>query len=190
MPPVLRAFVAIPIPEMVTDFLQRIQKRLDLPGVNVRWVKTANIHLTLKFLGDIESSTVGQVADQLDIAVGSTPSFQLNASGFGVFPNRRQVRILWVGLGGDVGCLKTARDAIEKRMGMLGHKKERRRFKPHLTIGRARNRIDGQVFGSSLDELTDIASDSFQVDRIMLIQSVLKPTGAEYTPLHVSHLVN
>ena len=187
MSPALRAFVAIPIPAMVTDFVHQIQKRLDSPAVNVRWVKTGNLHLTLKFLGDVDPSSVGAIADQIDAVADATAPFELNASGFGGFPNQRRARVLWVGLVGDVECLKATWETLEKNLVRVRYKRENSRFSPHLTIGRTRRRIDLQTLGLSLDALTDMTSDSFKVDRLLLIKSVLKPTGAEYTPLHVSH---
>jgi len=187
MSPALRAFVAIPVPAMVTDFVHQIQKRLDSPAVNVRWVRADNLHLTLKFMGDVDPSSVGVIADQMDAVAHATAPFELNASGFGGFPNQRRARVLWVGLGGDVGCLKATWEMLEKGLAKVSFNREKRRFNPHLTIGRTRRRIDLQTLGLSLDALADMTSDSFKVDRLLLIKSVLKPTGAEYTPLHVSH---
>jgi 2'-5' RNA ligase len=184
----LRAFIAIPVPETVTEYLHQVQKRLDAPEVNIRWVKSGNIHLTLKFLGDIDPSSVGAIADQMDAVAGARLPFELNASGFGVFPNQRRARVLWVGLGGGVACLASLWEALEMGLATIGIKRDKRRFNPHLTIGRSRRRFDVQMLGASSVRLADMTSDSFNVDRLLLIKSVLKPTGAEYTPLHVSHL--
>ncbi|MBC2710611.1 MAG: RNA 2',3'-cyclic phosphodiesterase [Desulfosarcina sp.] len=184
----LRAFVAVPIPDAVAVFLQQIQVRLQSPGMNVRWVATKNIHLTLKFLGDIDPSRVPAVAAQMDTAAGSVPSFSLEAMGVGVFPNLRNARVLWVGLGGDLDRLRAIQTTLESDLESVGFRKETRRFHPHLTIGRTRQRVDAETIGASLEPLKDVASDSFRVDRLMLFNSILKPAGAEHTLLHTSRL--
>lgn len=183
-----RAFVAVPIPDAVAVFLQQVQARLHFPGRNIRWVATENIHLTLKFLGDIDPSRVPAVAAQMDAAAGMTPSFSLKAGGVGVFPNLRHARVLWVGLTGDLQRLKAIQATLESALESLGFGRESRDFHAHLTIGRTRQRIDAKKIGASLEPLKDAASDSFRVDRLVLFKSVLKPAGAEYTLLHTSHL--
>jgi RNA 2',3'-cyclic 3'-phosphodiesterase len=184
----LRAFVAIPIPDRVTVFLRQSQARLRLPEMNVRWVAAKNIHLTLKFFGDIDSSRISAVAAQMDAVAGMTRPFSLAAEGVGVFPNLRRARVLWVGLTGDLDRLKAIQAALESGMESIGFRRESRDFGAHLTIGRIRHRMDARMIGASLDYLKDAASDFFRVDRLMLFKSVLKPNGPEYSQLHTSHL--
>ncbi len=185
----LRAFVAAPIPDAVAVFLQQIQARLQSPKMKIRWVATTNIHLTLKFLGDIDPSRVAAVTAQMDAAAGSIPSFSLVAKGVGVFPNLRNARVLWVGLAGDCDRLRTIQASLESGLKSVGFSKAPRNFRAHLTIGRTRQRIDAQTISASLEPLKDVASDSFRVDRLTLFKSILKPAGAEYTLLHSSHFM-
>ena len=184
----LRTFVAVPIPDAVALFLEQMQGQLQLPGMNVRWVAVKNIHLTLKFLGNIDPSMVSAVAAHMDASAEMNPSFSLIAKGVGVFPNRRNARVFWVGLAGELDRLKTLQATLESGLESVGFKKESRDFSAHLTIGRTRRRVDAQTIGALLEPLKDESSDSFRVDRLMLFKSVLRSPGAEYTLLHTSHL--
>jgi len=183
-----RAFVAVVVPDEVVVFLRQIQAQLQLPGMNIRWVAAKNIHLTLKFLGDIDPSRVPEVAAQMDAAAGRAPSFSLAAKGVGVFPNLRRARVLWVGLAGDLDRLKAIQATLESGLESVGFRRESRNFGAHLTIGRIRHRTDAEIINASLGQLKDTASDRFRVDRLVLFKSILYPNGPEYTQLHASNL--
>jgi 2'-5' RNA ligase len=156
--------------------------------MNIRWVTSKNIHLTLKFLGDIDLSRMDAVATQMDTCAGSMPTFFLRADGVGVFPNLRHARVLWVGLNGDLERLRSMQANLESCLEAIGFPRGSRHFRAHLTIGRTRRRIDGQTIGAALKPLKLVVSDPFQVDRMVLFKSILKPSGADYTALHTSYL--
>ena len=185
----LRAFVAVPLPDAVAVFLQQVQARLQSSGMNIRWAASKNIHLTLKFLGDMDPSRIPAVADQMDAAAGPISSFSLKAGGVGVFPNLRNTRVLWVGLDGDLDRLRTIQATLSSGLESVGFNRESRKFRAHLTIGRTRQRIDSETIRASLEPLKDVASDSFRVDRLTLFKSSLKPTGAVYTRLYTTHFM-
>lgn len=184
----LRLFVAVPIPEAVAVFLERIQRRIGLPKANLRWVKARNIHLTLRFLGDIDAAQIPRITAGMDAAAASARSFSLQAQGLGVFPNLDDARVLWVGLSGEMDRLDAIQKSLEAGLESFGFGRDTRGFRAHLTIGRVRRRVDAQVLGQCLESIEDTASESFRVDRVGLIKSVLKPTGAEYSLLHASPL--
>ncbi len=186
----LRAFIAVPIPDAVTEFLQQVQSRLKSQRMNIRWVAPGNIHLTLKFLGDIHPLRVTEITARMDAAALTMRPFSLNACGAGVFPNHRRARVWWVGLDGEIDRLRKLQANLEASLAAVGFDKEDRVFRAHLTIGRTRRRIHAETVGAALAPLQDIASDLFRVDRIMLYQSILKPAGAEYCRLHTAHLEN
>lgn len=185
-----RVFIAAPIPDVVVDFLRQIQAQLQSSGMNVRWVVPDNIHLTLKFIGDIDSNLVSVVADRMDAVAGTIPRFLLKADGVGVFPNRRQARVLWMGLSGELDGLRAIQAALESSLESVGFSKKARRFHPHLTLGRSRRRLDAKALDALLEPLKEIASDSFRVDRLRLFRSQLTSVGAKYSRLHTSHLAN
>jgi RNA 2',3'-cyclic 3'-phosphodiesterase len=184
----LRAFVAVPISDAVAVFLRQLQAQIQLPAANIRWVTAENIHLTLKFLGDIDPSRVPEVAARMDAAAGIFRPFSIVAKGVGVFPNLRHARVIWVGLEGCIDRLKAIQAALESGLESIGFKREAREFSGHLTIGRIRRRTGARMIGASLDSAKAAVSDSFRVDRLMLFKSILKPNGPEYTLLHTSHL--
>lgn len=190
MPENLRAFIAVPIPESLTLFLRDVQKQFQARQMKIRWVAPKNIHLTLKFLGDITFSQIPTIAARMDATADGTSALRLAASGVGVFPNRRRARVLWVGLAGDLVRLCRLQATLDGGLVADGLGESSRDFRAHLTLGRMRRRIDGKTMDAALTALQDIASDSFRVDQLILIQSILKPAGAEYIPLHVSHLAN
>lgn len=188
MPQKLRCFVAIPIPDATIRHLRRIQEQL-LPVLReMRWVAAENIHLTLAFLGNIDVSRVPDVAGRMDAAAAPVPSFGLWLNGVGVFPNRRHARVLWVGLDGALDRLTALQASLACGLESVGFSVAAAEFRAHLTIGRTRRRIDHRKLGAVLDSLQDVASEEFQVARLMLYQSMLKSGGAEYRPLHAAHL--
>jgi 2'-5' RNA ligase len=184
----LRLFIAVPIPDAVTRFLKSTRTALDQAGLNIRWVPVENIHLTLKFLGDMDAARVDAVAERIDAAAGANGPFELIAGGVGGFPNLRSFRVLWVGVDDDTRQLEMLQRDVESELETLGIKKERRRFHPHLTLARTRQRMDGGQFGLLDASRAQHGSEPFRVDRICLFASVLKPGGAEYARLHTSYL--
>lgn len=188
MPQKLRCFVAIAIPDVPIRHLRRIQEQL-LPVLGeMRWVAAEKIHLTLAFLGNIDSSRVPDVAGRMDAAAAPMRPFGLRLNGVGVFPNRRHARVLWVGLNGALDRLTALQASLACGLDALGFSLVAGQFRAHLTIGRTRRRIDPRKMGAVLDSLQDVASEDFQVDRLMLVQSLLKPGGAEYRLLHTAYL--
>ncbi|GAB6908498.1 conserved hypothetical protein [Desulfosarcina cetonica] len=184
----LRAFIAIPLPEAVIAFLRQIQQRLRSTSMNVRWVRPENIHLTLKFLGEIDRSKVPAIAVQLDESSAATASFSLFAQGCGVFPNFRRARVLWVGLKGDLQPLGGLQTMVDAALEKIGYERENRPFRAHLTIGRVRQRIDADSVRVSMAALQNMTSTPFIVEQVRLYQSVLRPSGAKYTVLHTASL--
>jgi 2'-5' RNA ligase len=152
-----------------------IQLRRALP--EVRWVTPEQIHLTVKFLGDIEPSQDDAVGNALEQALKLFPQFTINAKGLGVFPSARHPRVLWVGLEG-TELMKLAAD-VEAALEPMGFLPEARSFQPHLTIGRWR-RFDRPAKNllQELERWKNYEYGASRVQAITLFQSVLKPDGA------------
>lgn len=180
----IRAFIATNIDSRIIREVAEtiVQLRGAIP--EVRWVAPDNIHLTIKFLGDIEPSRVDPIANALEQALTLFPRFTINAKGLGVFPDPRRPRVLWVGLEG--GQLAKLAAKVEAVLEPLGFAREERGFQPHLTIGRWR-RFDGAT-KNLLEELERWKSHDYgasKVETVTLFQSVLKPDGALHQPLRV-----
>lgn len=187
MTAVIRAFIAVEIsPTTIANILSAITDlKPKLPAV--RWIAPANFHLTLKFLGDIDARQVAAIGDALELAITPFPRCTINAKGLGVFPGPRQPKVLWVGVIGDeLTRLATRVDAALVPLGFAG---EPRGFTPHLTVGRWRQaeRSRGNL-KQELDNWRECDFGATKVDRVILFQSVLQPTGAVYSQLKVIKL--
>jgi RNA 2',3'-cyclic 3'-phosphodiesterase len=183
MPDTIRAFVAIELPHRVIASIAETQSRLKEKGFNIRWVRPENIHLTIKFLGNIASESVETVCDAVSKTVNTAESLSLEASGLGVFPNMRRPRVVWVGITGHTARLHALQEKVDIELLSVGFSKERRPFQGHLTLGRVKGPIPVKRFQEALDRCSRFHGGSFPVDALILIKSDLKPTGSEYTKL-------
>lgn len=188
-PEQIRSFVAIELPEEAKKGLARLRKGLERDEHRfVKWVDPGGMHLTLKFLGNIPSRQATEIAETMGKAVQGISSFHLEISGLGAFPNLKQARVLWVGVGGELDQLSSLQQKIDSALAALGFPKEERPFVPHLTLARIREGASaperkgfGELVGSSSFE------DKYpvEVEAIRLMRSQLTPAGALYTCLSV-----
>jgi 2'-5' RNA ligase len=159
------------------------QEALKRSGIKIRWVRKEGIHLTLKFLGDIDRRDVEKIHGAMRQAALAFPPLVLRGDGLGVFPDFKRARVVWVGVAGDIKALRTLQGALEDALYALGFPKERRSFKGHLTLGRIRGRLDGSKLGRALQGLGDFRTEDFTAQSLVLFQSDLRPEGAVYTKL-------
>jgi len=179
----VRAFIAIEIPESVQEILCRIQSVLKGEGLNLRWVNPANLHLTLKFLGDTPVDSIDAIREKMVRTAKSFEPFTLQATGTGVFPGIKRPRVVWAGIAGNIRTLIDLHHQLDKNLAELGIPSENRPFNAHLTIGRVKGKISTARLERAMAITRHIASDPFIVDQVILFQSDLKPTGPVYTKL-------
>lgn len=184
----IRTFIAIVLPEPVIRQLAQVQRNLErqAPPESVRWVKSEGIHLTLKFLGDTPVGKLDAIQAALAAVASQASPCAFTVGGLGCFPNARRPRVIWVGIQPVGEELASLQRAVERAMKPLGFPPEGRDFTPHLTLGRVRDRIPPADLSrlGALVSSTDIGTlGEVQTRSFALIQSVLKPSGAEYTPL-------
>jgi 2'-5' RNA ligase len=179
----IRAFIAIELPETIKSSIETIQARLKSLELPLRWVRVENIHLTMKFLGEIEEIEIGSIESALQDSVKMQAPLMLSAKGVGVFPGIRRPRILWVGIHDHETGLAGLQKSIEKQLHRIGYSKEGRPFKGHLTIGRAKGYVDERKLKEALDSFLAFESSPFTVTEFFMFRSVLKPGGPEYTKL-------
>jgi 2'-5' RNA ligase len=182
----MRLFIAINLPESTKTTIRELVKELRIDNDPVRWITPSNIHLTLKFLGEVDPSLHEQVIGVIEETIPNYPSFELTLSDFGAFPNLRRPRIIWIGTEARNAptVLNSIYSDLEKGFVPLGFEREGRRFKPHLTIGRVRGgrRRCGSMYDSMEARFAgiEVEEDSFRVDSVELMESILKRSGAEY----------
>src|SRR5918911_967122 len=171
----MRAFVAIfPPPELqaaVTGALETVQRLDD----KVRWLRPENIHLTLKFLGNVQEETLGNLGAALEETCARHKPFDIGLARLGAFPSARRARILWAGVDAGSDRLRALVTDLESALTPLGFEREKRAFTPHLTLGRVRSRP------ANFDDLpTTIGDLRFRVRHIELMESTLSHKGATY----------
>jgi len=184
----IRAFIAIPLPREVIDRARELQEQLRAAGLRLRWVRPRAIHLTLKFLGDIERARIADIETALTATAGSARPLRLAAQGLGVFPGVKKARVLWMGIAGETPALLKIQRHLEAGLVPLGFKAEKRRFSAHLTLARAKGRLDPHRLVECLETGGGFEAVPFEAREIVLFQSELKPDGAVYTRLASKNL--
>jgi len=184
----IRAFIAIPLPREVIDRARELQARLREAGLRMRWVRPQAIHLTLKFLGDIDRTRITGIAQALESVAGSSGPMNLAAKGLGVFPGARKARVLWMGIAGETPALIAVQGQLETALAPLGFHPEKKRFSAHLTLARAKGRLDPSGLVRCLETLGGFGAVPFEAREIVLFRSELKPDGAVYTRLASKNL--
>ena len=179
----MRAFIAIEIPEENKIEISEVQRRLKGSGVDAIWTRTEGMHLTLKFLGEISETKVLEIMNALINAVRSLADFRINIAGIGAFPEKKNARVVWAGIAGDVEKLAMLQVSVEEAMAGLGFEREKRTFAPHLTLGRIKHIHARDRWLKSLDGIKDLELPAFEVHAVSLMKSELKPAGAVYTKM-------
>ncbi len=183
----LRAFIAVELPENLQDTIQQQTTRLRqaLDSSLVRWTPTRNMHLTLKFLGDVSPANIKLLCEMLTREAEQYPAFDIRIADLGSFPNSRRPRVIWVGLYAPA-VLESLQRGIESAAARLGYTPEERPFSPHLTIGRVRQNLsaqDSQKIRSALESVKIGELGTARVDSTHLFKSDLQPGGSVYTRL-------
>jgi 2'-5' RNA ligase len=188
-----RLFIAIELPDDILRQIAHVQQQIgrQIPARAVRWVKPNSIHLTLKFLGDVEKDRIDSLKSALDEAAANHVPFSLEVAAPGCFPNTRNPRVLWLGLEGDLESLDALQRSIEEGMTGLGFEPENRGFSPHLTLARVQrntSRDNASRVGLAAERGLAEPVGGWQVESLSLMRSQLKPSGSIYTELHRAQL--
>ena len=179
----IRAFIAVELPEALRQEVAAVQSDLEKSDADVKWVEPANLHLTLKFPGDIEEMKAVALQEALGSAVRGVAAFSIELEGLGAFPRLEHPRVLWVGIRSGHEQLIELASRVEKICAELGFPKEERSFSPHLTIGRVRSGNGLSSLIKKMESISFRASAPAPIDHLTLFQSTLSPTGPIYTPL-------
>jgi RNA 2',3'-cyclic 3'-phosphodiesterase len=186
----IRAFIAIDIPNDVHAAISEAQARLKRAhvGVKISWTKVDNLHITLQFLGYVEDAVLGQIKSALQSVATAHQPFELSVRGTGAFPNGDRPRVVWVGCDDAHGRLKALAQAVQEATQPLGFQPEHREFSAHLTLGRIKFPRPDAALTRALDSLKDNSFGTLRVEAIHLVESQLHPEGSIYTKLS-SHML-
>jgi len=187
----MRTFIAIELPKEIKDSLAQLQEELKKTGADVKWVKPENIHLTLKFLGEINNKKLEKITEILWDVAKNKDSFSIRLSSIGTFPVLSSPRVIWVGI--DMGGKESEKIAweLEKKIARIGIPKEKRPFSSHITIGRTRSTQGRDNLIQELKNLEGnfrLENSEFLATKITFFKSTLTPTGPIYESLQEANL--
>jgi 2'-5' RNA ligase len=188
----IRSFIAIELPEDARAYLQQVQDNLKSVNASyAKWVNPDSIHLTLKFLGNVSIDKIASIEEPMQETAQAIDPFTLYFKETGAFPNLRNPRVVWVGLGGEIEKLQILQKSLESKLSALGFPPEARPFTPHLTLARLRETAtihEKQILGSKIAGANMKSNLKIKVRIISLMRSQLTRAGAIYTRLSFAEL--
>lgn len=176
----MRLFVAALLPEDIRIQLSRFIQSLEPNFEGVRWEKPEKLHVTLKFLGDVDDGRVMDISSMIEKLVQDYSPFKMHLDDFGGFPRLKNPRVLYVGLSQNKELSQFQKE-LDLSLCDFGFEKEARKFMPHVTIGRVKKKINVQ-------KAPDLVKTSFEINQVGIIKSELRPKGSVYTPLKLFDL--
>ena len=179
----IRCFVAIEIPEAIQTLLTSAQEELRKKIRGASWVKHGNIHLTLKFLGDVGPNQIRIIRNVIEQAVDTRSPFSMEIGGIGAFPNLTRPRVIWTGVKAGADEIVSIAKSINAGLGQHGYERDEKQFRPHLTLARLRHRINLKPFVDVFEQYDTIKGATTVVNQIRVVQSQLRQSGGVYTPL-------
>jgi 2'-5' RNA ligase len=179
----IRSFLAIELPKPILRKIEEVQGDLRSTRADVRWVNPEKIHLTLKFFGNIEESRIEPIFKSIEEPIRNTLPFSLEVRGVGAFPHLRNPRVIWIGLVDGREVLVSFQKQIETQLEKIGFQPEDRPFHPHLTLGRMKSSRGKEELVGRMERHKEEEFGDFQVERVILFKSDLKPSGPIYTLL-------
>ena len=193
----IRIFIAIELASEIREELVAVQDKLKKYRADVRWVEPNKLHLTLKFLGYISASQLKNVFKATAKAVERISPFPLSFSGLGAFPELDNPRVIWTGVKEGKGILSRINRSLEGTLKRNGFppvclsgtgRAEKREYHPHLTLGRVKSSKNKAGLIESVKSELGCSTGLMEVQKVTVLQSLLKAEGPEYKPLHVSEI--
>lgn len=178
-----RLFVAVEIESALHDELAKVQNELKRLNLDIRWVATKNIHLTLRFLGEIEETRIDTIKKALNETASKYPVAEINLEELGAFPTANNPRVIWIGCKEKGNILTRFYTDLEQKLQAAGLAKDDHPFSPHLTLGRVKSRLRMDLLKTYLEQKKDIRLGTQKVPFLTLFQSTLMQTGPIYTSI-------
>ena len=190
MAELIRSFVAIEIPETLKNQISEYTGNLKARNKNIRWVRENNLHLTLKFIGEQTPEMTDAIIARLIPINSGNSKFTLSTADTGAFPNSRRPRVIWLGIKSEPDqALISLQSKIEENLSPLLPDSNKKRFSPHLTLGRVKFEENFGVLFNYMNSYP-FPAIAFKVNRFVLMQSLLKPSGAQYSIIQKYPLQN
>lgn len=180
---ILRLFIAVDPSARQRQAVRLMQQRAAAYLEAVKWVNPEGMHLTVKFLGEVEEEKIPAIAGAMKHAAASAAPFCLQFKGAGVFPSIRRAAVIWIGLNAGTGPIKDLADGIDRELAGCGFSPEKREYIPHLTLGRLRRPQPASLIERFLDAEREFVTEKTTVDGLLLYRSNLTRQGAIYTVL-------
>ena len=182
----IRAFLAIDLDDDLKPKINKIIKEFKQIDTRIKYVELANLHLTLKFFGDIDTNGLKLLEDAIANVVSEFDPFKIKISGCGAFPNNNHIKVIWVGIEDD-SILKDLHDRMDEEFVRIGFDKDRK-FSTHLTIGRMKSAKNKDKVKSTIEEFSNVEIGEMEVSQISLKKSTLTPRGPIYEDISIFEL--
>jgi 2'-5' RNA ligase len=181
-PTSIRTFICIEVPDSIKERIDSLQQTLMQHDAKISWVKSSNIHLTLRFLGEVATLRIPAVGAAVERAALRSVPMEIEVGTTGCFPSAKRPRVFWVGLTAIPEALASLHALIEEELSREGFPPEDRRYSPHLTIGRVRSPQNASRVAEDLIA-AGFERESFQAAEIIVMRSDVNPGGSVYSPL-------
>jgi 2'-5' RNA ligase len=180
----IRAFIALPLDPALAAEIKKVQHDLNSPGDAVRWIRPEQLHLTLRFLGNVAADRLDDLAAALRRACARAAPIRLALEGAGCFPSTKSPRVIWIGIQGDLGSLQALQERIAQETKPFGDHSDERPFQPHLTIGRVKGfGMEARKVARAVQRANVSKLGALTVRHVLLIRSKLSQDGARYSTL-------
>ncbi len=182
----MRLFIALTLPDPVKLSLGRLQEKLKESRADVKWVAVKNIHLTLKFLGEVPEDRIENISAAIQGVSAGVPAYQMRLSTVGAFPSVSSPRVIWAGIAEGGAQTEAISTQLETRLEAVGFPPEERPFTAHITLGRRRSSRNSGPLTQALKELQQRSAppqEAFEINKVTLFKSTLSPQGPSYEAL-------
>jgi 2'-5' RNA ligase len=177
----LRLFYAIFISPRIAETLARHISQCALSGADVKWVEPQNLHLTLKFIGEVQLERLEEIIAAGESAADGVKTFRVFWEGFGAFPDFRRPRVIWAGMKQGGRAVSEIAERLEDRLAAAGFRKEERAFRPHLTIGRVKSPGGLEELRKATERIQNSRIGEMEVSSFSLVKSTLTSRGPIYS---------
>lgn len=179
----LRTFIALDLDEHILDGIARAQEQLADASDKVKWVERTNLHVTLKFLGDVPEDRINEVCTLVRQAAAKVPAFDYDVRGLSCSPSHGPLRMVWGNIDDRTGLMGVLHEELDTVLSGMGFKEENRQFHPHITVARIKHVRNPAAFKSAVRAYADQSFGVAHADEVVAYTSTLTEEGPIYAPL-------